>query len=138
MCVPEFPHVHYVLCIFATVSSFCANICLDMITTEKYSPIFVSCKSHKASSYWRIVNGAPKIESNRKLAKLSIKLWQETPPHAKHRPTEDKQVTYQGLGTILVNIHVFYYILLKVCQIPGSALCIQFKQREQSWLIIKI
>lgn len=77
-----------------------------MITTEKYSPILVLCKSHKASSYWRVVYGAPKIEANRKLAKLSIKLWQETPPHAKHRPAEDKQVTYQGLGTILVNIHV--------------------------------
>lgn len=83
---------------------FCANICLDTITT-KYSPILVLYKSHKASSYWHVVCGAPKIESNRTLAKLSIKLWQDT-PHAKHMPTEDTQVTYQDLWTILVNMHV--------------------------------
>lgn len=64
----------------------------DTISTEKYSPILVLCKSHKACSYWRVVYGAPEIESDRKLAKLSIKLWQESPPHAKRRQTEDRQV----------------------------------------------
>lgn len=71
-----------------------------------FSPILILYKSHKASSYWRVVYEAPKIETNRKLAKLSIKLWQETPPHANQRPTEDTRVTYQGLGTILVNTDV--------------------------------
>lgn len=106
VCTCALVHVRHVASIFATVCFFCANICLNMITTEKYSPILVLCKSHKASSYWRVVYGAPKIESNRKLAKLSIKLWKETPPQAKHRPTEDTHESYQGLGTILVNMHV--------------------------------
>lgn len=57
-------------------------------------------KSHKASGYWRVVYGAPKIEQHRKHARLSIKLWQGTLPHEKHRPPEDTQVTYHGSGTI--------------------------------------
>lgn len=144
MCTCVFAHVPYVLRMFATVRFFCANICLYVI--DKYSPILVLYKSHKASSYWRVVYGAPKIEKNRKLAKLSIKLWQETLPHAKHRPTEDTQVTYHGLGTILSQYacHSTKYNNLKHLYIyrdgmPGLKLRIQLiKERAQGWLIIKI
>lgn len=86
-----------------------ANICLHAIAADECSPILVLHKSHKACSHWHVVHGAPKIEENRKPAKLSIKLWQES--GGKHGPTEDTPVTYRGLGIILVKTHPAKYII---------------------------
>lgn len=73
-----------------------------MISADKYSPILLFFhKSHRASSHWCVVSEAPKIEGNRKVAKLLIKLWQETHPDVKPGLTEDAQVPYHGLGTSL-------------------------------------
>lgn len=95
---------------FPVMSFIPANICLYAITADERSPILVLHKSHKASSHWHVVHGAPKIEENRKPAKLSIKLWQESP--GKHGLTEDTPVTYHGLGIILVKMHSARYIIM--------------------------
>lgn len=100
MCLPL--SMHYELRICATACRFVPILFLffylDMITTGKHSPILVSCKSHKASRYWHAVYRALKIDSNRKLAKLSIKLRQRNPSLSEaHRPTKDTQSDLSGL-----------------------------------------
>lgn len=96
-----------------------------MISADKYSPIllllsfFFLYKSHRASSHWRVDSGAPKIEGNRKVAKLLIKVWQETRPDVKPGLTEDAQVPYHGLGTSLPQ---YECLPKKTLQLKGTCL----------------
>lgn len=85
--------------------------------------------------------GTPEIESNRKPAKRSITLWHDTPSHAKHRLTEDTQVTYKGLRTILENRRLYLQnIIISEMIFAGRHVkcLLDTVYSVQGWLMIQI